>query len=280
MEMRRALPDRNAAFLAGLHLDEELFHAVADALCDRLLGPGDVVFLGGGRGGGAEARRLLQCIAPQGRLIVVETAPELARHLAESLSAEGAEGSCQIFNAALHNERGRVALMQLRNDPGPLAAADGLEIPPPPWHYDPDIAIWRTDALLIDDFLAHDPAARFIRLDLAGAEFPALVGGARTLRLRRPVVLFDHGGAPAAARYDYDAGAFFDFFGGLDYDLTDLLGRPFGFEEWDRMPAPWHLLALPSGTRQATLALEAVGGVVARLARRERRRAWKRWMLR
>lgn len=279
MGVRREVPDRDAAFLAEIHVEEELFHAVADQLCEALLAPGHVVFLGGGRAG-AEARRLVRRVAPQGRLIVVETAPEVARRLTESLAADGHAGACQVFNAALHNERGRIALMQLRNGLDQALAEEGLEIPPPPWHYDPDIAIWRTDALLIDDFLAHDPATRFIRLDLVGAEFPALVGGARTLRLRRPVVLFDHGGSPAAARYDYDAGAFFDFFGELDYDLVDLLGRPFGFDEWDRMPAPWHLLALPAGTRQAGLALQAVRDVVARLAKRERWRAWRRWALR
>jgi hypothetical protein len=103
----------------------------------------------------------------------------------------------------------------------------------------------------LEDAIPAGDVARlsFIKLDLEGAEFTVLSGGAaRLLERQRPLIVFENARAAAARLYGYTEADFFGFFGRLGYKLFNLLGVPFGPDQWTGPFAPPYLIAHPPGT--------------------------------
>lgn len=83
-----------------------------------------------------------------------------------------------------------------------------------------------------------------MKLDIEGAEFPALRGARRIMTESAPVIVFENGRATSAADYGYTQDDFFGLFEELDYNLYTINGVPFAREMWDDNIAPWQFLAV------------------------------------
>jgi Flp pilus assembly protein TadD len=92
---------------------------------------------------------------------------------------------------------------------------------------------------------------RFCKLDLEGGEFNALRGARRAVERHRPVIVFEHFIDQGARHYDYTKEEWFSFFQTLGYDLFDLHGREYGFENWGDPSVPWYLIAAPARSDDA-----------------------------
>lgn len=85
----------------------------------------------------------------------------------------------------------------------------------------------------------------FIKLDLEGAEYFALVGAKGILEKDRPVVVFEDGRSYVTQWYDYDCRQMYEYFSSLDYCLVSIFAEHLdSFEKWMEWN-PWYTFALP-----------------------------------
>lgn len=116
----------------------------------------------------------------------------------------------------------------------------------------------------LDQIFPATTAVRFIKLDLEGGEYHAMLGGSALIRKQRPLMVFENGRGHSSRDYNYTRGEFFGLFCALDYDLFDALGFPFTPEQWSMGSVPWQYIAVP---REAAAERAGVFRVVAALLR-------------
>ncbi len=136
---------------------------------------GDYVIDGGGCWGDT-ALYFAQRVGPNGRVYVFEFVPSSLEVLAENRRLNPAlDARIRLVENALWNESG-VAVGYEQNGPGTRVDADRKNAP--------DTA----QTLSIDDLVAREqlPRLDFIKMDIEGAELPALRGAVRTLRRFAP----------------------------------------------------------------------------------------------
>jgi FkbM family methyltransferase len=165
--------------------------------------------------------------------------------------------------AALERRAAAEGLVQLRVLPRALGAVaetrgftwvtggsglSGLQRRAMPEHLTRTAEAIRVPVVRLDEVLA-DRTRRlaFVKLDLEGGELHALQGAVTLLREDRPLLAFENGRETAAALYGYTRHEWFGFFRRQGYAVFDILGRPFGLEDWERPNLPWYFVALPAG---------------------------------
>ena len=77
----------------------------------------------------------------------------------------------------------------------------------------------------LDDEIAE--SVTLIKLDIEGAEYNALLGGARILEHSKPIIVFENGRGVAAERFGYSKEDFFNLFKRFGYFLFSISGMPF-----------------------------------------------------
>ncbi len=97
----------------------------------------------------------------------------------------------------------------------------------------------------LDGALPESLRVQFIKADLEGGEFDALVGGRRILEDSRPVVVFESAIRADSRRYGYTVEEFFAYFENLEFDVCDILGVPF-VPSHALNPYPFYLVAFPA----------------------------------
>jgi FkbM family methyltransferase len=131
-------------------------------------------------------------VAPAGRHIAYEPLPDCYEHLRHAFP------QVDVRNAALSDQSGETSFIHVRAAP----EYSGLRERSYPGYEDSprETITVRTERL--DDALP--PAARpnLIKIDVEGAELLVLRGAIETLRVHRPLVIFEHG-VGAAERYGY-----------------------------------------------------------------------------
>jgi len=73
----------------------------------------------------------------------------------------------------------------------------------------------------------------FIKLDIEGAEFSALKGGAELISKDKPFIVFENGLVGGSKAFGYTKEDFFEFFNKLDYRLFDVFGTPLTTDLWE-----------------------------------------------
>jgi len=220
----------------------EMYEKLTAGIYSRVLRHGDVS-LDGGANAGRHTIGMANAVGPNGHVFAFEPStaalPILKRNLAEAGVAQWvtlhevalgeSEGSASF--CVLHGALGMSGL-QLRELDDQLKAKVRVE----------NIVVRVTK---LDSLIPSTTPVRFIKLDVEGGEYHAMVGGVGLISAQRPVIVFENGRGHSAADYKYTEDDFFGFFDSVNYSLYDALGFPFTRDQWTMGSVPWQYIALP-----------------------------------
>jgi len=94
------------------------------------------------------------------------------------------------------------------------------------------------------NILNFNKPVRFIKLDLEGGEYDALMGASVIMRDHAPLIIFENGRNSSLTLYGYDKESWFALFESNEYKLYDLFGRDFTPNEWHAGEMPWYFIAV------------------------------------
>lgn len=164
----------------------------------------------------AELRRL----APDGRHLAIEPTPQKARWLARRFRG------VRVVEAAVSDEPGTAMFHQDLRRPG----FSGLRRP-----LDQSaVRSYEVRVVTLDEELADWDRIDFVKIDVEGAELPALRGGGAILGRHRPVVLFECGPDAQLQRFGYKRADLFEYLAERSYDVYSMVDFVFGRQPMTR----------------------------------------------
>jgi FkbM family methyltransferase len=174
----------------------------------RILAP-DSVCLDVGANKGEILREMVRA-APLGAHVAFEPIPRLAARLRRKFPG------VSIHQVAIADATGESGFVLVQRAPG----YSGLRRRVYPWE-DPRIVKIRVNVARLDD-LATDEPVRFMKLDIEGGEYHALLGARKLIQRHRPVIVFE-AGWQSTGQYGVTASAMFDLVvAELRYDLSTM----------------------------------------------------------
>jgi AGCS family alanine or glycine:cation symporter len=212
--------------------------AATKALYMSVLSPGDFA-IDAGANRGQHAVPMAGAVGPTGRVLAIEASAVMVEQLRQAVAAADASAIVDIGHYAVSDQAGSASFNF-------MPTADGYSS----LGWDDKMAqfgepeVETVEVHRLDDLVGEERAVAFMKLDIEGAELPALRGAARLLRRDRPVLAFENGGLRYAQRFDYSSADFFGFFEQVGYQVYTPFGTPFG-REWDNGLQPGQLFALP-----------------------------------
>jgi FkbM family methyltransferase len=116
----------------------------------------------------------------------------------------------------------------------------------------------------IDQLCADAGSIRFMKIDIEGGEYHALLGAERTIARHEPVVCFEFG--PSSPKdFSYSLDSFIGFWEDVGYEVFDLFGNRQTVDAWNT-PVVWDYIALPRQfTRHRTIFEAVARGLEDRL---------------
>ena len=236
------LLDRLAACADRLDMPlGSLFEQVVKTAYRDFLQPSDYV-VDVGAHTGYHMFPMAEAVGPKGKVFAFEPITRLYANLAVEIKKQGLK-QVKLFNLALGDKAGKVFFSYFENQP----AYSGLQQRPTPF-YDDEGGLQEitVKCRLMDKKLPRFKKVSFLKLDIEGGEYRALMGCERVLAQSRPVVIFENGRGQSAKDYDYTADDFFSLFERHDMQVFLLTGEPFLREDWDKPINCWEFVALPS----------------------------------
>ena len=229
------MPDRD---LSPAELKNLQYAREALEVMRRCMGA-DSLGIDGGAHQGEFLRQMLR-VAPRGRHYAFEPLPVFAEELEQGFP------SVRVRPWALGKESGTASFCHVINDPGYSGLRERTYDRP-----DPELRNLEVRVVRLDDVLDEGDAPAFIKLDLEGGEYDALLGAEETLRRHRPVIVFE-AGEPSSGHYGVTPAMIHALFRErLGYELTTmarwLAGQsPFSEAEFlERYPEDFYFLGDP-----------------------------------
>lgn len=224
-------PELWAMHLESSYIDEAL---------DHLLQPGWSCIDGGCHIGSTLSKFVGK--SPGGHHLAIEPVPSKAAWLRNRYP------NVDVQQVALSDQNGTLTFYEDSKRPGfsSLRPPDSSS----------DILSYDTDVRLLDD-LVGDRAFDFVKLDLEGAELPALRGATALIERCHPAMLFECGVQTGLDAFGYERVDLWDFLVGTGYDVYLALDFVFGREPMSRdefrragtYPFPgFNYFAIPAGT--------------------------------
>jgi len=207
-----------------------------------LLRPGDVA-VDAGAHQGDHTLQMAQAVAPGGRVIAIEAAPELVRALAALVQTSYRQLAeiVDIREVGLSDRHGRGTFYYAPEAPGLSGLRNRGQMVPGP------LKEFAVDLAPLDSVCQSAPGPiRFMKIDIEGAEYDALRGGRQTILRERPVIVFEHD-RDSPRHFLYSIQDLVGLFRSLDYHIYDFFNNPYdAIEAWsDTMM--WNFIALPEG---------------------------------
>jgi FkbM family methyltransferase len=209
-----------------------------EAFYSAILQPGDhAIDVGANRA--RHSVPMAKAVGADGRILAIEAASATAAKLARDLNVAGVADRVEIGRFAVSDTPGTAEFTY-------VPSATGLSSLRTDEKFDAyaDRVTETVEVRTLDDVVAPGRRIAFIKLDIEGAELPALRGARRLLRESRPPLAFEHGGLRYERRFGYTFDEFYGFFEDIDYQLLTPFGSPFGPEWKGKNHAP-QLFALP-----------------------------------
>jgi FkbM family methyltransferase len=178
------MPDRDLspAEMKNLQYDREALEVMRRCMARDALG------IDGGAHRGDFLRQLFR-VSPDGRHYAFEPLPQLAAQLEHDFP------TARIRAIALAQESGTTSFVHVLNDPGYSGLRERTYD-----REDPELERIEVRQARLDDLLDPEDAPAFIKLDLEGGEYHALLGAVETIRRHRPVIVFE-AGEPSSGHY-------------------------------------------------------------------------------
>jgi FkbM family methyltransferase len=188
----------------------------------------------GGANYGRHTSPMACCVGPRGRIHAFEPLPFAAAELRRMFADQS---QVTVHEKALAERSGTATFHHIVNDAALSSLLDrDLKFANPGLQTQKLQIVTTT----LDQF--SDEPVDFIKLDLEGYDYHALIGGRDLLLRQRPIVAFEFGRRDAATPAGYGPDEFFGFFEDLDFEIFDLFGRRFGRAEFD---LPWNAREMP-----------------------------------
>lgn len=223
--------------LAAGELSERIIERIILSFCNS----GDVA-IDCGAADGRMTRIMNWRVGPNGKVIAFEPLPEQAGRLSD----EFRNGNVDILRQCVSDRpKESATFFHARNrrwvsslSPSGLESYDVEELTVP---------VTSIDTVLSSDRASGAaPPVRLIKLDIEGAEFPAIRGAADTLLRHKPIVIFENSLTGAAKRFGYTKHDFFSFFEEKDYRVFDIFGRSVTHDLWETSDTEfaWNFVAV------------------------------------
>ena len=113
---------------------------------------------------------------------------------------------------------------------------------------------------------------RFIKIDIEGGEFPALLGMRQLMLRAQPIVVFEGALTKSAEQFGFPRGAVPEFFNRLKYVAADLFGELIDPADW-RPGAAWNFVAFRSAAGESERVATALTNAWIKVLRDEKERA-------
>lgn len=145
-------------------------------------------------------------LAPAGIHFAFEPLPHLANQLRNRFA------NVRVHEAAVSDQAGAAMFIHVENDPGYSGLRERIYDRP-----DPVLREISVNVVRLDDVIPVEVSIGFIKIDIEGAEYHALLGAEQTIQRGRPVIVFE-AGAKSTGQY-----------GVTPVELFRLLTEQFGY---------------------------------------------------
>jgi len=219
-----------------------LYEDIVLGLYAALLRPGDIA-VDVGAHDGHHTFPMSSVVGPTGHIFAIEAIDSVYVKLLK-YAARHNRYNITAMNIAASDGEGEASFTHYRNIPG----YSGLLPSKLPHSADElgesTVTVQRAP---LDLVIPRGRRVRFIKLDIEGGEYHALLGARTLIAEHRPVLAFENGLERAAAQYGYSCDDFFNLFDALDYIPMFISGHRLTREYWDRAKRPhfFELVAVP-----------------------------------
>jgi FkbM family methyltransferase len=211
------------------------------SLYKAVLRPGSVA-VDGGANIGLHTLQMALAVSPGGLVIAVEPVPELRARLEERREEHGIPPQLiQIVPSGLSDKAGTAEFFQVTD--GPQHELSGLKYR----HFLEKHSVRKIEVPLttLNSICAYLQRLDYVKLDVEGAELPALHGGFETLQKFRPVVSIEQD-QYSPKYFGYSWQDLSDYFNALKYEVYDLFGIRYSDPEMFNLCAVWDFVGLPA----------------------------------
>ena len=201
---------------------EGMYENVIKAFYTSYLKPGDVV-VDCGAEVGHHTFPLADVVGPEGIVYAIDARPESTVQIKKKM--QSSQRNILLFNCALSDWEGETD----------FTTADGLPgwsslVPYDKYPQEVTLRQHKVKVHRLDHIVDKTHEVKFIKLDIEGGEYHALIGAEEIISRHRPLLVFENGWLGAANRYNYLVKDFIDFFAQNGFELFDILGEPFTSE--------------------------------------------------
>ncbi len=215
----------------------ELFEDLIQVGYESVLRPGDAA-VDAGANRGRHTMPMARAVGTGGRVYAFEPLDGPSRHIVNQLNDFP---QIRLQRCAVADFEGESSFAHVKR----MATRSGLKAQklPPNLEEESGVESIRVPVTMLDSSIPEGEQIRFMKLDLEGAEYHALLGSQRILRRQQPLIVFEHGGEQTAQLYGYELKGLHELLNGLGYRLYDILGQPFTFSDWKLPWKPWNFWA-------------------------------------
>lgn len=212
----------------------EHYELFIDTLANVLVPPGATV-VDGGANTGRHTIALARRVDGGGTVHAVEPMPDLIAGNRKWADAVRVTDRIVYHQCALWQEDGTSTFNRCLDNPG----LSSLRFAQQAHRYQKvEVALRPLDELLPD----HDVS--FLKIDIEGAEYNALLGSRKLIARSRDIfIVFENARAWAAENFHYSRDDFFGYFASMNMSLFDAFGDEFTPTDWNNPEAGWYFMA-------------------------------------
>lgn len=235
---------------------DELVEKIIQHIYSQWVKSGDFV-IDGGSADGRHTLPLANLVGPAGLVLAVEPLYSLTykhRPWAKNYLAD-----CVIIEeVALSNFIGTTTFNCINSNPGFSGLKNGY------WSADAIAEQINVTAITIDQLInthkldIDDKWLSFIKLDLEGGEYNALVGAQSALAKYHPLVIFEHARNAAPVNYDYHPSKIFELANQNGYFIFDILGEKYAQSDDFNDNTPHYLALIPKSENHIDIFKDSV----------------------